>query len=155
MGFSRITVGKKRRRTATKKETEGERKKRTIVSREEDDSQPNLPVGDHVCCVGVKGREEIQRTLFCSFSHSLETPTAQQCHTNENKSTLNFFFSNPKSKDVVLLHRVVLHADMTTVLVTLHQNLKFQNNISGYIRTDNVDKLRYALYKHLSSLDND
>lgn len=29
--------------------------KRTIVSREEDDSQSNLPVGDHVCCVGVKG----------------------------------------------------------------------------------------------------
>lgn len=77
MGFSRITVGKKReegqQQRGRESEKERERKregmKRTIVSREEDDSRSNLPVGAHVCCVGVKGREKIQRTLFCAFTH--------------------------------------------------------------------------------------
>lgn len=52
---------------AKKRRERKREEKRISVSREEDDSQSNLPVGDHVCCVGVKGGEEIQRTLFCSF----------------------------------------------------------------------------------------
>lgn len=121
MGFSRITVGKKRRWTATKKR-ESEREKGTIVSREEDDSQSNLPVGDHICCVGVKGWEEIQRTVFSSFSHfswsthSLGILTSQQCHTNENKNTTKIVLpSKLKSKDVVLFHRAILHSEEASV----------------------------------------
>lgn len=125
MGFSRITVGKKEKKDSNK-EGESQRKregmKRTIVSREEDDSRSNLPVGAHVCCVGVKGREKIQRTLFCSFTHfwwsthNLETPTAPQCRMKENKkhSENTFFPSKPKSKDAALLHTLVLHTEVST-----------------------------------------
>lgn len=75
------------------------------MSGEEDDSQSNLPVGDHVCCVG--GREEILRTLFLSFSHFCDPPTAQRCHANVNKQTQEkaFFSSIP------LIHRAKLHAN--------------------------------------------
>lgn len=66
MGFSRITVGKKK--DGNKRESEWI--KRTIVRREENDSQSNLPVGDCVCCVGGRERAEMQRTLFYSLSHT-------------------------------------------------------------------------------------
>ena len=116
MGFSRMTIGEKKR------DREGERRK--IVSREEDDSQSNLPVGDHVCWVGVKGGAEIQRTVlfFSHFwwsTHSLETPTALQCHTTEKKNSVKNSFPSKCNKGVALPHTVVLQCTAQGYIVSV------------------------------------
>lgn len=54
MGFSRMTVVTKKEGQPEEKES-GRDNKRAVVSKEEDDSAANLPVGDQVCCVGVRG----------------------------------------------------------------------------------------------------
>lgn len=104
MGFSRITVGKKKKRG---------REKRTIVSREEDDSQPNLAVGDRVCCVGVKlrsytGHCSVLSLTFDGPRTALRLPQLNDVTIMRRKTFREIVFpSKPKSKDIALLHRLV------------------------------------------------
>lgn len=91
------------------------------MSREEDDSQSNLPVGDHVCCVGVKlrsyrGHYSVLCLTFDGPRTALRLPQLNNVTLMRTKTLGEIVFpSKPKSKDVVLHHRLVLHAEVSRV----------------------------------------
>lgn len=83
------------------------------MSREEDDSQPNLAVGDRVCCVGVKlrsytGHCSVLSLTFDGPRTALRLPQLNNVTLMRRKTFREIVFpSKPKSKDVALLHRLV------------------------------------------------
>lgn len=88
----------------------------------EDDSQSNLPVGDHSCCVGVKVRSYRGHYFVLSLSFdgprtALRLPQLNNVTLMRTKTHRKIVFpSKPKFKDLVSLQRLERHPEASRVL---------------------------------------
>lgn len=88
----------------------------------ESDSQSNLPVDDRICCVGVKvwsyrGHYFVLSLSFDGPRTALRLPQLNNVTLMRTKTRRKIVFpSKPKSKVLVLLHRLERHAEASRVL---------------------------------------